>query len=186
MKIPFLKNFRRGFATNSSSSHSFVYLKDEQGLGEPNPGNYTGNEFSWSDFRLDTIREKLFYVLVGKIGGGWGSDQSAEGDFEEYGDLFPELSEDDFMAAKNGYIDHQSQGTIGTDQARDPHLVVFGGNDNDGDSQERAAAVRAGEIDWSRTEMNVDDLEHIRMDDEEGQKAAREFLKENPWAKHYS
>lgn len=186
MKIPFLKNFRRGFATNSSSSHSFVYMKDEQGLGDENPGRYTDNEFGWQDFRLDTIREKLFYVLVGRIGGGWGSDQSTvEEDIEEWGDEFPELTEEDFAAAKNGYIDHESVGTIGMDQARDPHVVVFGGNDNSGDSQERVAAIRAGEVDWSRTEMDVDDLEHLRMDDEDGQKAAREFLKKNPWAKHY-
>jgi len=186
MKIPFLKNFRRGFATNSSSSHSFVYMKDEQGIGEEGPSSYTDSEFGWNDFRLGTIREKLFYVLVGRIGGGWGSDQStADEDFEELGDQFPELTEQDFAAAKNGYIDHQSQYTIDEAQARDPHLVVFGGNDNSGDSQERAAAIRAGEIDWSRTKMDVDDLEHIRMDDEEGQKMARDFINENPWAKHY-
>lgn len=186
MKIPFLKNFRRGFATNSSSSHSFVYMKEEQGLGDESPSVYTDNEFGWNDFRLDTIREKLFYVLVGRIGGGWGSHQStAEEDFEEWGDQFPELTEQDFAAAKSGYIDHESVGTISEDQARDPHVVVFGGNDNDGDSEERAAAIRAGEIDWSKTKMDVDDLEHLRMDDEDGQKAAREFLKENAWAKHY-
>lgn len=67
-KLPFLKNFRRGFATNSSSSHSFLYLK------EPVPGAHDdhlvdADDFSWNDFRLDTIKEKLFYVLDGRIGG---------------------------------------------------------------------------------------------------------------------
>jgi len=183
MKIPFLKNFRRGFATNSSSSHSFVYLKEEQGIGEPNPGSYTDNEFGWSDFRLDTVREKLFYVLVGMIGGGWGSDQSsAEEDFEALGDQFPELSQEDFQAAKSGYVDHESRGSIGFMEARDTHVVVFGGNDNDGESQERIAAIRAGEIDWSKTVMDYSDFEYLRPDDEAGQKAARAYIEANPWA----
>lgn len=181
MKIPFLKNFRRGFATNSSSSHSFVYLKEDQELGAENPGSYLDSGFNWQDFRLNTIREKLFYVLVGRIGGGWNDGDGSE-EYEEFGDQFPELTEDDFRAAAQGNIDHDSVGTIGADQARDPRVVVFGGNDNDGGSRERAEAIRAGEIDWSKTEMNYDDFEHLRVDDKEGQKAAKAYIESNPWA----
>lgn len=181
MKIPFLKNFRRGFATNSSSSHSFVYLKEAQGLGDENPGRYTDSEFGWGDFRLDTIREKLFYVLVGMVGGGWEPKSAAE-DYEEYGEQFPELTEDDFEQAVHGYVDHESKGLISADQARDPHLVVFGGNDNSDGSEERHAAIRSGEVDWTRTVMEYDDLEFIRQDDEEGQKAVKRFYEANPWA----
>lgn len=63
-----LKNFRRGFATNSSSSHSFVYMKKpNHEVGEvPH-----GMEFGWGDFRLETLKEKLFYVLVDRIGMNW-------------------------------------------------------------------------------------------------------------------
>jgi len=182
MRIPFLKNFRRGFATNSSSSHSFVYMKDEQGLGAENPGSYIDSSFNWEDFRLDTLREKLFYVLVGRIGGGWRDVGDGSEEYEEIGDEFPELTREDFAAAVQGNIDHQSVGTVGMAEARDPHTVVFGGNDNGGDSQERARAIRSGEIDWSRTEIDYDDLEHIRFDDEAGQKAVREYLDSNPWA----
>lgn len=181
MRIPFLKNFRRGFATNSSSSHSFVYLKKAGGLGSENPGFYTDSEFGWNDFRLNTIREKLFYVLVGRIGGGW-EDSNGSEEFEEFGDQFPELTEADFRQAANGYVDHDSIGLISADQARDPHTAIFGGNDNDEGSQERIAAIRRGEVDWSRTEIEYDDFQHIRMDDEEGQKAIRAFIEKNPWA----
>lgn len=185
MKIPFLKNFRRGFATNSSSSHSFVYLKKEGELGAVNPGSHLDSGFGWEDFRLDTIREKLFYVLVGRIGGGW--DQSSDGstEFQDLGEDFPELTEDDFRAAVGGYIDHDSVGTIGADMARDPHVVVFGGNDNEGESEERAAAVRNKEVDWSKTDLEYYDLPHIQADDEEGQLKVKEYLKENPWASRF-
>ena len=181
MRIPFLKNFRRGFATNSSSSHSFVYLKSEGSLGAENPGSYTDNELGWHGFRLDAISEKLFYVLVSMVGGGWQSSDGSE-EYADYGHQFPELTEDDFRQAASGYVDHESRGLIGIDQARDPHLVVFGGNDNGSESQERISAIRSGEVDWSRTEIEYDDFEYIRVDDEEGQKAIRRFLDENPWA----
>lgn len=181
MGIPFLKNFRRGFATNSSSSHSFVYMKEDQGLGVENPSSYIDSSFNWEDFSLNTIREKLFYVLVGRIGGGW-DDTDPEEKYEELGDEFSELTRDDFAAAVQGNIDHQSLGTIGTLEARDPKVVVFGGNDNDGTSDERIRAIRSGEVDWSRTEIDYDDLEHIRMDDEAGQLAVRAYLDANPWA----
>lgn len=182
MRIPFLKNFRRGFATNSSSSHSFVYMKEAGGLGEKSPASHLGFEFGWEDFRLDTIREKLFYFLVGRIGGSWTRSSDGAEEFEAMGKDFPELTEEDFSDAAGGYVDHDSVGLISAEMARDPHLVVFGGNDNGGNSQERIAAIRNGEVDWSRTELEYDDLEHISYDDEEGQKAIKRFLDENPWA----
>jgi hypothetical protein len=165
MRLPFLKNFRRGFATNSSSSHSFVYLK------EPRAGELGGpvyqESFGWEDFRLDTLKEKLFYALVSRIGGGW---QVTEADidehFEEHGSTFPELTREDFTEAAHSYVDHDSVGLISPDDARDPHLVVFGGNDNGGDSQERARAVASGEIDWERSEMLYEDADHLPLRDD--------------------
>lgn len=154
-----LKNFRRGFATNSSSSHSFVYLK------EPAPNAHDDviveHEFQWNDFRLDTIKSKLFYVLSDRIGGSyWDSPSSDEVDekYEELKDEFPELSYDDFLDAMSGMgVDHQSSGTIDADLARDPHVVVFGGNDNDGQSHERSVAIANGEVDWEMTNPEYDD-----------------------------
>ena len=156
----FVKNFRRGFATNSSSSHSFVYLKEPV---EDHDADYIEEtEFGWNDFTLTTLRSKLFYVLCGLIAQGYWSTRDVDVDaevaerYEEMKDEFPELTLDDFRDAYlNDGIDHQSRGTIGIDEARDPHVIVFGGNDNSGESYTRKSYTSA--IDWSRTEVEYGD-----------------------------
>lgn len=176
MRVPFLKNFRRGFATNSSSSHSFVYLKNPVESHDNDSLPY--NEFHWDDFRLDTIRAKLFYVLVSRIGGYWDNDSSGLADaIESNIQDFPEFDEDDFREALDGSVDHESRGFIGVDEARDPNVVIFGGDDNGRDSQERARAIRNGEVDWSRTEMEWADVNNVPEDDEIGQAKAKEMRK---------
>jgi hypothetical protein len=177
VKLPFLKNFRRGFATNSSSSHSFVYLK--RPVTSSNNDQLPDGHFNWEDFRLDTLKEKLFYVLVSRIGGFWDSvsDEQVDEAIKQHIEDFPEFSREDFREAMRGNVDHESQGLIGLEEARDPHVVIFGGNDNGGDSQERAAAVRAKEIDWSRTRPDYDDAENIPADDAEGLKKLQESRK---------
>lgn len=174
MGIPFLKNFRRGFATNSSSSHSFVYLK-EPATDAHADVNSADAEFGWNDFRLSTIREKLFYVLVSRIGGGWGSKVDGQQAYDDLHEEYPELKLEDFEEAANGYVDHDSVGTISEVEARDPHVVVFGGNDNSGESAERAEVVRNGEVDWERTEMNWEDADNVSPKDAEGLEKAQEF-----------
>jgi len=175
MRLPFLKNFRRGFATNSSSSHSFVYLKNATPDAHDNSNGADG-DFGWNDFRLSTIREKLFYVLVTRLGySGWGDKPDAAQAYEDLHEEFPELTEDDFQAAVGGYVDHESQGLIGIEEARNPRVVVFGGNDNDGDSAERAEVVRSGEVDWEMTPMEWSDADNISPNDAEGLKLAQEF-----------
>ena len=172
-----LKNFRRGFATNSSSSHSFVYLK------EPNTSTSTSlpdPEFGWNDFRLDTLIEKLFYVLVDRIGtNGWETPPIAEV-WEANKADFPEFDIEVFREAQEGYVDHQSCGTISLEEARDPHVVVFGGNDNSDGSVEREWAVRNGEIDWTRTVPSVyaEDLENAPEADK---KVIAEFFAARDW-----
>ena len=170
----FLKNFRRGFATNSSSSHSFVYLKDP--LGDSSDARYTDNEFGWDDFILDTLLDKLFYVLTSRIGGGWNNSPNyAEECYEKFKDEFPELSKEDFEDAANGYVDHESVGIIDADTARDPRVVIFGGNDNSDGSKERAAVVSSGEVDWNLSEFQWEDKENIAKDDIDGQKAMEKY-----------
>lgn len=148
----FLKNFRRGFATNSSSSHSFVYMKTPDHSVGVAP---LGEDFGWNDFRLSTLKEKLFYVLVDRLDYDWSPEEA----MENLGDEFPEFTRDDFDAAKGSYIDHQSRGTITMEQARDPYVTVFGGNDNSDGSEERASAFQ--EIDWTRTEPTWEEEERI-------------------------
>lgn len=179
-KLPFLKNFRRGFATNSSSSHSFLYLK------EPVPGAHDdhlvdADDFSWNDFRLDTIKEKLFYVLAGRIGGSsWTTPEPSEVDeaWEQHHEDFPELSREEFEAAFHTSVDHQSYGLIGVEEARDPNLVVFGGNDNGGDSQERADVVRSGLVDWERSEPSYEDAENLPKSETQ---AWERLYESDPW-----
>lgn len=160
-----MKNFRRGFATNSSSSHSFVYMKKPNTWFGPNPT--TPEEYGWNDFRIDTVAEKLFYVLVSRLSGKyWNSQKTTEEKVQdamkEFGHEFPEFTEETFEAAvTDSYVDHQSVGTIEVGLARDPHVVVFGGNDNGGDSFERATAIRNGEVDWALTEPEYGDCEAL-------------------------
>jgi hypothetical protein len=179
-KLPFLKNFRRGFATNSSSSHSFVYLK------EPVPGAQDNHmvdvdDFGWNDFRLDTIKEKLFYVLSNRIGdGSWKAPAASAVDeaWENYHEEFPELSRDDFIEVMKTSVDHQSRGTIGIEEARDPRVVVFGGNDNSDGSQERADVVRSGLVDWELTDPIYEDAEHLPRSEK---RAWEKLYESDPW-----
>lgn len=156
-----LKNFRRGFATNSSSSHSFVYLKEDSPRAHE---DYIGEtEFGWNDFRLETIKEKLFYVLAGKMGnGGWRrTKDEEEKEFQEqynyYRDNFPELNENEFREAYKTEVDGESAGLISTEEARDPKVVVFGGSDHDahdyGGTRSRRESISRGEVDFTRTKM---------------------------------
>lgn len=158
----FVKNFRRGFATNSSSSHSFVYLKEP--VEDHDADCIEETEFGWNDFTLTTLRSKLFYVLCGRISQGYWDyneediDKEAAEKYEELKDEFPEFDVNDFRAAILNYgVDHQSRGRIDIEQARDPRVVVFGGNDNSDGSYNRKAYVSSDLIDWSATEVKYMD-----------------------------
>lgn len=174
-----LKNYRRGFATNSSSSHSFVYLKTPVANHDVAHGVVENeNEFGWDDFRLSTLREKLFYVLVSRVSGGWRSWKSGDDEFpafyEANKDDFPEFQKDDFRAAWEGYVDHESVGLIDIGTARDPRVVIYGGNDNSGDSAYRARDVANQLIDWSSSRILSEDEQALADDDTEGKTAFKE------------
>ena len=129
----FINNVRRGFATNSSSSHSMVYYKKPVASDSI---TYGDTEFGWESFTLTNLGSKLMYALVSAIG-DWGThdDQDAQKAYDEYGHLFPEFTVEDFEVALGGYVDHQSRNRNIVEMvelARDPHVVIYGGNDNDG------------------------------------------------------
>lgn len=155
-----LSNFRRGFATNSSSSHSFVYLKKVPEDAYNHEVNFecTDNEYGWEDFRISSILEKLFYVMTSRIE-GW--EHMSEDRKQEVRDEFPEFSDSEIALASEGYVDHQSVGTITTKEARDPYTVIFGGNDNSGESYERAKVVSSGLVDWTKTEPEWGDTDTL-------------------------
>lgn len=145
LRIPFLHNFRRGLATNSSSSHSLVYVSREI------PENYTPPskeeivndalstipEFGWGFDTLTTLGAKLLYALTDRIGHHWYSDgpstQQLDEYIEKYGHLFPEFEghREVWLHAARGYVDHESVGTgHDLETIRDPRVVVIVDNDN--------------------------------------------------------
>lgn len=127
-----INNVRQGFATNSSSSHSMVYVSTPVS----DSVFYGDNEFGWDNFTLDSLGEKLLYALVMQIGGYWGSDDAREAALDQamqdYGHLFPEFDREVFSYAMDGYVDHQSHISLdeALEAARDPHIIIEGGNDN--------------------------------------------------------
>ena len=133
-----IKNIRFGLATNSSSSHSLVYRSTPVSDTVIDKGSWYDTEYGWNHFVLDSLGEKLMYVLTGTLGSQhwWSNDvDEAEIDrlFEEYGPMFPELNRSHFEQALRGYIDHESVGTADISDARNPLVEIHGGNDN-GDS----------------------------------------------------
>ena len=149
-----LKNLRHGLATNSSSSHSLVYLREPVPYHDIAP-RYADAEFGRGDFRLIGLRDKLFYVLVSMVGANlyWddNGEQKAEADkaYAKYASMFPELTYADFHAAVTGYVDHESRGFVTSETARDPHVVIFGGSDHESDL--RTKTMLTEQVDWSRT-----------------------------------
>lgn len=152
-----LANYRRGFATNSSSSHSFVYLKDipedahKKAYYDP-----AGEYYGWDDFKLSSIMGKVFYVMSQKVHGWESMDEDEKQRIREE---FPEADDDMIRAASESDVDHESFGVVTPEIARDPFTVVFGGNDNDGYSYERAKVVSNGLVDWTKTEPEWGDTE---------------------------
>lgn len=57
-----LSNIRLGFATNSSSSHSIIMVKDGHNLRDETSMNYDW-EYGWGDFTLASGEEKQKYVF---------------------------------------------------------------------------------------------------------------------------
>lgn len=153
-----INNMRRGFATNSSSSHSMVHFKNP--ISSDNTSFYGNPEFGWDDFTLTSLGEKLMYALVAHLSHEgysrtWYQDPAEDEvtrAMEEFGHLFPEFPEQAFRAALQGYIDHQSMpsSSEALKAARDPHIMIVGGNDNGGTTAWNLVDEYAGsdEVDW--------------------------------------
>lgn len=132
-------NVRLGLATNSSSSHSLIFIPN-QTYGDDAQG-----EYGWDDFTIGSRKGKLRYgaaILQNSL--------KKAGFPDEYlGFTIAGLLGEDVELNKSDYIDHQSEYYlpcgIGSD-VPDPEfvrefrdfllrddLVILGGNDNDGD-----------------------------------------------------
>jgi hypothetical protein len=141
-----INRIRKGFATNSSSSHSIVLVKNEK--IDDDCSNSEDLEYGWEKFTLSTYRSKKWYFLtaylqqVGKL--------YDEGFIKKWLDLTDEDLDyiNDQVRNDSFYgIDHQSRFLYPVDDSGHPHreflmalkdeviknpkVVVFGGNDND-------------------------------------------------------
>lgn len=143
IRIPFVHNVRWGLATNSSSSHSLVYFSDARpGHDDLDSSEIVETQFGWDQFKLTTRREKLMYALVSTLqreglNSGWQDETPIPEELRPIVEKFPEL-ESEFVAASNGYIDHQSVDSPEKlfAAALDPKVEIWGGNDNGGDPHE--------------------------------------------------
>lgn len=121
-----LINYREGFATNSSSSHSIVlntkhYPEDDNCMGE----------YGWEDFLLTETKTKQHYIdlVKGTATEGYVDHNSC--------DIVPESS-----LLQDLIINH-------------PSIAIRGGNDNDGDSQYKLKEINLEQFDLHREDGRV-------------------------------
>lgn len=150
--LPLIWNVRRGFATNSSSSHSMLLLDRpaDQVLGEvSSSGHYGWDAFTLIDpsSKEDYLAELLGAALTRQVG-----PLSAQAVMEDLG-----LSSSDMA----GGIDHQSHIVLPDLEdgpnlqflreflafARRPDVAILGGNDN-GDGLEHPDEQRGQRLMW--------------------------------------
>ena len=117
---------RRGFATNSSSSHSIIFSANPNDFPE---GMADYGEFGWNYFVQKTQQEKMSYIY-----------QAFSGNFdsnEEMAEYFGVPVEMVDAVVYDGYIDHDSYGLFDMQTAKsilhNDKLAILGGNDNQED-----------------------------------------------------
>ncbi len=151
---------RYGHATNSSSSHSVVFVPDKhvENVKEDLKGTENGTGFGWSDFIIKSPQYKRNYVM----GLFWDSINNTQKDqvkayLECFGldlysnDVYLQTYDDGYPShynLRNCYVDHQSAWTLPKNHKTDkkdfqflkefvewfcntPNVVVKGGNDNE-------------------------------------------------------
>jgi hypothetical protein len=168
-----IPNIRLGFATNSSSSHSIVFMKEPASAGSGD----AKFEFGWDNFKLRGENTKACYLAA--------SIYSSLSNIPEWQRRAVVISlfkgsaiEDDLVQSLSNssdyiYVDHQSAFNVAGLQSehfpllvaeaaaffRDPRIVVHGGNDNTEDSEENSISgnIRiAGEYDAIRFRKDGD------------------------------
>lgn len=129
-------NFRMGFATNSSSSHSIIYIPPGQAL--PSDRDEDDEYFGWDNFTLTSEASKREYIAAQL---GEALSQLKIPDYIAQTYLRTRLNVDEVRS-----VDHQSVWCFPKDReelpeqwiedleeyiVRNPNVVILGGNDND-------------------------------------------------------
>ena len=141
--------YRRGFATNSSSSHSIILA----GSFSSGQDLWSSGEYGWEWFCLEDELEKLRYMATQLYSSGifgkartWGGDPADEKINDDAREKIRKLL--GVSVPRSAYVDHQSvmsfpltwdgKGTnlefardLCTAIAKDPTVAIRGGNDND-------------------------------------------------------
>lgn len=119
-------SFRKGFATNSSSSHAIIMSPTGN---FPKHDNYSG-DYGWDWFVQQEFDSKLSYIYVA-IHQQFNSHQALADHLNVSLEKIEEISRN----VNDGYIDHDSYGTINEENAamilHNDVLAIRGGNDND-------------------------------------------------------
>lgn len=152
-----IHNFRAGFATNSSSSHSVILLAPNKIGAFTGRGPEDRDSYGWDQFVLASGEAKLRYLAAQFMQSYW-RDPAARADiierFDEELSGFAtslDLSDDDPPIT----IDHQSAWKLPTPFNpafadafirffRSPQVVVLGGNDN----EDNDFAIPFGTVEW--------------------------------------
>lgn len=145
-----ISNIRLGLATNSSSTHSIIFISDRDQFNQMHDDDVSDCEFGWGFFTAASNEAKLKYFATTVKSALHNSQLSDSYVKMILHDLFPELyvDSDTLMA---GYVDHQSVISLPYEYhnrncldleflkeyqnylVRDG-VVILGGNDNNEDS----------------------------------------------------
>ena len=136
-----IHNFRAGFATNSSSSHSVILLPVNK-IGKVDSIDGFDDHYGWDWFRLTTVEEKMRY-LCAQMFTVAGDEETRKHIVERLKLEAPELEhvstgETEWGSVELG-IDHQSVWGFSSEPEtmetlikffKSPRVVILGGNDN--------------------------------------------------------
>lgn len=153
-----LINSRIGFATNSSSSHAIVVLKDSsQAYGQP-----SYDEFGWEWFLQQSYEEKLNYIYVSLNG-----EDCTDSELIEYLDI-TQADVKRLRQVDDGYVDHDSVGLIGDWSVaktilKSDGIAILGGNDNS-EPPSWASALLTDEL--SSTQLDMINAAYSRLSDD--------------------
>lgn len=183
----FIHNFRLGFATNSSSSHSIVVVPENMHIGDKEYENH----FGWSPFILSSTENKVRYLAAQFFSNmGYSDDDHYEpSEVEKY--VLEQIKEiiPDFTISDISPVDHQSVMSI--ERTKDTfdsllkfflndRLVVLGGNDNSDNTPEIPHAVNVEPLNAAmsgsgRFKFKVEEDNIVSFDPTYGTKARYSF-----------